>query len=385
MTTRGTRSADRTVDLGWGTAPLRVALPDGAWVAEALTERVERDWWVAVEAALAAPVGSSALADRARGGRVAVVVPDRTRKGVAEEILPVLAPHLEGAARVEVWIGSGKHPPERRPAYAHHVHDAHADDLVPVGRTAHGTEVAYPPGILAADLRVVVGEVRPHYFAGWSGGAKGLFPGVAGAAGIWHNHELKAVEGARLGVVDGNPCRADFEAAAAMAGPAFLVNVVRGPGGRPIGAFAGDLVDAHRAAADCAREVFGVDVASRADVVLVSDRHPVTSNLYQACKLLPPAGAVLKNGGTIVLAADLAEGVGPVDIINEKIFRLGVIHALPRDHRILLASTRPPEAIAPTFATWVPTVEAALDALDPGADLIVMPRAGDVVPRLAAV
>jgi hypothetical protein len=103
-------------------------------------------------------------------------------------------------------------------------------------------------------------------------------------------------------------------------------------------------------------------------------------NLYQACKLLPPAGRVLRDGGTIIMAAACHEGIGPVDVINEGIYRLGIVHALPPRHRVVLVSERPAEAVAPTFAEYAPDVESALASLPDPEDLIVIPRAGDLVP-----
>jgi hypothetical protein len=46
----------------------------------------------------------------------------------------------------------------------------------------------------------------------------------------------------------------------------------------------------------------------------------------------------------------------------------------------VLVSEQPPAAVAPTFAAWAPSVEAAIAALPDPDDLVVMPRAGDLVP-----
>lgn len=369
------------VALGWGRAPRVVRVPASARVVGPPPSPPPVSWDAVVARALDAPVGSLSLAERAAAARsVVVIVPDDTRKDVARHLLPRVLPHL-GGARVEVIVATGKHPPFAPPPYADHVHDARSPALVRVGTTARGTEVAYPPAVLAAELRVLLGELRPHYFAGWAGGAKLLFPGVAGEAGIWHNHRLKAAPGARLGVVEGNPCRADMEEAAALAGPAFALNVIRGAHGEPVDAVAGDPVASHRAGVERARAVFEVAVAAPADVVLASDADPVAMNLYQACKLLPPAGAVLRDGGTVVLAVECGAGIGPVEVINEAIYRLGSVHALPPRHRVILVSAHDRAAVAPTFAEWAPDVETAL-AMAGGGELIVMPRGGDLVPRV---
>lgn len=379
------------IELGWGAQPLVVDLSDipggdAAVVLGPPASPPPRSYAEVVAEALAAPVGSAPLAERLVGcARICVLVPDRTRKDVAGGVLPHLLPTLRAAGvAVDVGVATGKHPPDLETAAAvgGWSHDARSPALVEVGRTPHGTPVAFPRAVLDADLRVLIGELRPHYFAGYAGGAKLLFPGVAGEAGIWHNHRLKAAPGARLGSVDGNPCRADFEAAAALAGPSFSLNVVRGEHGAPVFAVAGDPVAAHRAGVARAAAVFERSRPAGApfDTVLVSDAHPVSLNLYQACKLLAPAGAVLADGGTVVVAAACTDGIGPVETINEAIYRLGLMHSLPPRHRVVLVSLRPEASVRPTFAAWAPDVPTALRAAGPGR-LCVLPRAGDLVIR----
>ncbi len=380
------------ISLGWGASPRFVDVDPDTVVVSAPPSPPPRTWADVTAAALSAPVGSAPLAERLRGlGRVCVLVPDRTRKDVAGGLLPHVLPHLR-AAGVEVSIGvaAGKHPPDLETAafcrasgvQSTWSHDAHSPELVEVGTTPAGTPVSYPRAVLEADLRILLGEIRPHYFGGYAGGAKLIFPGVAGAAGIWQNHLLKAAPGARLGVVDGNPCRADFESAASMAGPSFLVNVVRGDHGEPVFAVAGDPIAAHRAGVAQAAAIFERPRPPGApfDTVLVSDAHPVTLNLYQACKLLAPAGALLADGGTVIMAAACTDGIGPVETINEAIYRLGLVHSLPPRHRVILVSERPEASVRPTFATWAPDLPTALQMAGPGR-LAVLPQAGDLVIR----
>ena len=370
------------VRIGWGAAPREISVPDGSVVLEPPGGLEARSWPDVLAQALATPVGAPLLEARLAAVRsVCVLVPDHTRKDVAEALLPLVLPLLAGR-RISVGVATGKHPPGAPPVGAW-VHDARSDALIPVGQTPAGTTVAYPKAVLEADLRLLLGEIRPHYFAGYAGGAKLLFPGVAGEAGIWQNHRLKATPGARLGVVDGNPCRQDMEDAAALAGPSYLINVVRGASGQPVFAVAGDPVAAHRAGVAHARAVFEVQIppGPRFDTVLVSDTHPVSASLYQACKLLAPAGALLADGGTVILAVACTEGLGPVEVINEAIYRLGLVHSLPARHRVVLVSERSRSSVAETFATYAPDVETALAMAGPGR-LAVLPQAGDLVPRI---
>ena len=172
-----------------------------------------------------------------------VLVPDETRKDVWSFIWPHLKPLLKHVA-YSVGVAAGKHG-YRLPREGRWRHDASDKDLIPMGTTSRAP-VLYPSQVIDADLRILLGEIRPHYFAGFSGGAKTLFPGVAGLSGIWKNHELKANQGSRLGQVDSNPCREDMEEAAALAGPSFMINLIRATDGSIVDVVAGDIVLAHR-------------------------------------------------------------------------------------------------------------------------------------------
>src|SRR5262249_44407012 len=147
-----------------------------------------------------------------------------------------------------------------------------------------------------ADLVVCTGRIKPHYFAGYGAGAKALFPGLGAREDIRQNHALKAHPSSRLGRVAGNACREDLEEATRLAhAKAFLLNVVMS-GDRAVGAVAGDLVAAHRRGCDLARPHCEVR-AQPAEIVIVSDSLPLTTNLYQAAKLLAPAGWLTRPGG----------------------------------------------------------------------------------------
>ncbi|MEE2786604.1 MAG: lactate racemase domain-containing protein [Myxococcota bacterium] len=370
------------IEIGWGSAPRQIRVPLGSRCLHPPHVVAGGEAAQYVSRAIETPIGSRSLSALIRSAkRVCVLVPDETRKDVFSVIWPILQPMLSDVDYA-IGIATGKHgyiPPAR----GRWRHDAKAADLIFCGTTSHGTVVRYPPQVIHADLRILLGEIRPHYFAGYSGGAKTLFPGVAGTEGIWKNHELKASPGARLGQVDGNPCRQDMEEAAALVGPSYIINLIRGNDGSVVDAVSGAVVEAHREGVHRARPVFESIVHRRAGTVIVSDRNPVTMNLYQACKLLPPAGAILKDGGRIILAAECGAELGPVSVINEAIYRLGSIHSLPQRHEVILVSSRTQSEVEPTFARYAESVEDCL-ADCTGDDVIVLPYGGDMIPRMAS-
>ena len=369
---------EKSTLIGWGERPIEVVLPTTSQRIELCPAPVDFDLSSALERGIEAPVGTSKLREQIDGcDDICVIISDETRKDVSSSILPLLTP-LFTTQRVRILIAAGKHP-YRVPPDGVLRHRADGHDLIPLGTTRRGTPVSLNRAAVEADLVIAIGEIRPHYFAGYAGGAKSVFPGIAGEEGIWKNHLLKAAPGARLGQVSGNPCRADMEEAAAMVGPLVIINVVRAHDGSLVDLVIGDPVAAHRDGVRRAKRFFEIPVDGAFDCVLVSDRYPVTTNLYQACKLLPPAGALLNEGGTIILAAQCGEGLGPVEIINESIYRLGVIHSLPRAHRVILVSEQGPNLVRQTFAEYAPDVASAL-SMAAANSIAVLPFAGDLVP-----
>lgn len=346
-------------------------------------------------AALAAPIGSPRLASLATASsRVVVLLSDATRDEPRMDLLAAIREELAHVpdSRITLVVAGGTHAP--RPAatvideasLARHpivVHDgADLGSTVDLGETAEGTRVRVARVVAEADVVVSTGRIRPHYFAGFSGGAKSIFPGCAYAIDARQNHLFKGDPSARLGRLDDNRCRLDLEhAARRVRGATFLLNAVADLDGAYVSAFAGDLVAAHRAACEAARPLF-VAAGPRARLVVTSDLPPVTDSLYQASKLLPPAGALLERFGTAVVLAACPEGIGPLETVNKGIYELGVRHHLPEGHRIRLVSDMAAAVVAESYATHAESLEAALEEAGFGASLTgvtIAWRAGELI------
>ncbi len=227
-----------------------------------------------------------------------------------------------------------------------------------------------------ADLLIATGVIRPHYFAGFGAGAKAIFPGLAEARAARINHRWKEAPGARPGAIAGNPCREDLdEAAALVGGRQFLLDGIADGHGLVRGAVAGRLPEAFTAGVALARE-WVTARAARARWIVVSDRGPVTASLYQASKCVAAVAPLVADGGTIVLVARCSDGIGPLDIVNQGIYEIGLAPRLPRRHRIVLVSTLPREAVEPTYAAWAPDLASALADAD---DILVVPEASKLV------
>jgi nickel-dependent lactate racemase len=254
-----------------------------------------------------------------------------------------------------------------------------------VARSSAPTKVYLNPAVAEADLVVTIGQVKPHYFAGYSGGAKSILPAVTSLSTITSNHFMRSHPAATLGVVRDNPIRLDMEAAALLAGEVFVFNCVLDGRGRPYGFFAGDLVQSHRKASRAALEVGGVK-AEPSDVVVVSAGPPVDLSLYQFTKAVAPAIRVVKPQGVIVAIGDCPEGIGNRFIVNEIIYKLGFKHRIPRGVDLFLISKMPDKVVNTTFCRPMHSLEQGLEyaAKKFGRDFSVnlMPQAGPMMPYL---
>jgi nickel-dependent lactate racemase len=318
------------VRLAYGRTGLDLEVPADAVVVRSRPVPGLPDEAAAIRAALRAPIGAPALASLVRRGqRVVVVHSDITRATPNRRLLPVLLDELEAAGArpedISLLNGLGTHRrqtdaelrdllgPAVVDRYDCRQHDAWDDaNLVPVGQTPRGHPVRLNRAFLEADVRVVTGLIEPHFFAGFSGGPKGILPALAGHESVIANHgrDLIADPAATWGMTAGNPIWEEMRAAALMAGPLFLLNVTVNAAREITGVFAGGLLAAHAAGCDFLRGSTLVPVSGPFDVVLATNGgYPLDQNLYQAVKGMSAAGRVVRPGGAIVVAAACEDGL----------------------------------------------------------------------------
>jgi nickel-dependent lactate racemase len=352
------------VELPYGRAPIRlVADARHIDVLQAPDLPTPRDIATLVGEALESPIGSPRLGELVRtGGRVVIIVSDATRREPRAAFLAALRRELP-AVKLTIAVATGTHgpcsvetlevPPELLRNATIVMHDGHSDeDLVALGTTARGTPVRVHRCVVEADLVVATGCIRPHYFAGFGAGIKAIFPGLGQASAIRVNHRLKTEPAARAGIVDGNPCRDDLDEAVRLVRTRqFLLNGVCGPDGCVHAVVAGDLREAFGRGVELARPWFTVR-ARPAPMVIASDALPVSASLYQAAKIAAAVAPLVEPGGEIVLVAECCDGVGPVDVVNEAIFRIGVLPRLPPNARLSLVSSLEPSIVARTLVSY---------------------------------
>jgi nickel-dependent lactate racemase len=189
----------------------------------------------------------------------------------------------------------------------HSQHDPQA--CVSLGRTRRGTPVEILESVASSDLIVATGNIEYHYYAGYSGGAKAVLPGVSSDASVIKNHELMRDPAAVSGRLD-SPVRLDMEDAAKVAGLDFILNTVLNSRKEIVLSVAGDFLQAHRAGAAAVDQMYRCVVEPADIVVTCAGGRPKDLNLFQAQKALDNAKNAALPGGTIILLAECSEGLG---------------------------------------------------------------------------
>lgn len=318
------------IHLAYGRHGLDVQLPANTDVVTARFVPGLPDEAQAIRDALAQPIQAPPLAQQVKAGdRVTIVHTDITRATPNERILPVLLAELEraGVRRGDITLVNalGTHRPQTDAELRQMLGDAIVDNyhcvqhnafdddvLVPLGETSLGHPVRVNRLLVETDVRILTGFIEPHFFAGFSGGPKGVLPSLAGVESVLSNHGSQMVGHPRAawGVTQGNPIWEEMREVALMVGDSFLLNVSMNSQSQITAVFAGDLLAAHAAGCAFVKENAMAPVVAPYDIVITTNSgYPLDQNLYQAVKGMSAANQIVKPGGSIIMAAACADGI----------------------------------------------------------------------------
>ncbi len=298
-----------------------------------------------VQAALEAPVGTPRLRELARGKkRIVIVTSDHTRAVPSKITLPLLLREIRSGAPeadIAILIATGLHrattEAEQRAMFGDEIVDHETilindafrkEDFDFVRQLPSGAELWVNRAALACDLLVTEGFIEPHFFAGFSGGRKSILPGICNEATVNENHSYRAIASpyAMAGVLENNPIHADMVCAARAVNVQFILNVALDPEKRIIGAFAGDLEQAHEAGVAFVRSLAQVPSVMGDIVVTSNGGYPLDQNLYQSPKAVATAEVCCREGGVIVMCCSCADGMGGVNF--EKLITQGTVEEI---------------------------------------------------------
>lgn len=411
------------IELGFGAGVQKLAVPDENLIGILLPNPVEHALTGEEEVlrALSDPIGTPRLGEIVHPGeKIAIVTSDITRPMPSYKVLPALLDELYAAGvrreDITVVFGLGSHrkqtPDEQKKLVGERAFaevkciDGDDSDCVHIGTTRRGTPVDIVRPVAEADRRICLGNIEFHYFAGYSGGAKAIMPGVSTRAAIQSNHSRMVEQAAAAGKLDGNPVREDIEEAAKMVGVDFILNVVLDEHKQIVHAVAGDVVQAHREGCRYLDQLYAKRIYERVDIVVVSQGGaPKDLNLYQTQKALDNAKHAVKDGGVIILVGSCKEGMGehvfeewmtkspsPESMIEriERDFQLGghkaAAIAMVLEHaEIYLVSELEPDFVSSIFLKPFSNVQDAFDAAltrcGEEATVLVMPYGGSTLPK----
>lgn len=282
-----------------------------------------------IRAAFANPIGSARLAELARGkGSAVVVVDDIARPTPAYRVIPTVLEELHAGGvpddRIKFLLATACHRVMTRADMAKKLGEAVVrryevlnhnpyEFLVTLGETSNGSPVVVSRHFAEAEVRVGIGQIAPHGGPGFSGGAKVVFPGVAGIDFITANHKPGRLKTGLL-KVDANQIRDDMEEAARLAGLHFIANVVLNPRREIAGLFVGDMIAAHRAGVARGFEVMETPLPPAAVDIGVFNQYPKDTefmHLGHALHVLNSAARPLvREGGTVIIVSASSDGFG---------------------------------------------------------------------------
>jgi len=280
---------------------------------------------------LARPRGTPSLAELARGRRDAcILICDITRPVPNELILRPMLETLERSGipreNILILVATGLHRPnegaELVEMLGQHIvdhyrvenHDGQRlDEHTYLGDSPRGVPVWIDSRYVRADLKIATGLIEPHLMAGFSGGRKLICPGIAAleTVKVWHGPDFLENPRADCGILVGNPVHEENTWIGRHAGCDFIVNVVIDSERRPLKFVAGDMVEAFEEGVEFVRDVVRDTVDQPVDIVVTSCAgYPLDTTFYQSVKGMTGALPIVKQGGTIIIAASMSEGIG---------------------------------------------------------------------------
>jgi nickel-dependent lactate racemase len=301
---------------------------------------------------------------------------------------------------------------------AYRVEDHHGTILEEhsyLGTTERGVPAWIDSRYVQTELKIATGLIEPHLMAGYSGGRKLICPGIAAleTVKVWHGPRFLEHPKADCGYLEGNPVHEENTRIARLAGCDFIVNVTMDKDRRVTSVVAGEMEAAFLEGVRFIENVVKARIDEPVDVVVTSSAgYPLDTTFYQAVKGLTGCLPILKQGGTIIMAASLSEGIGSpefaslfrenpsLDVFMERIlgkdyfvldqWQLEELAKVRRKARVKVVSDGlPADVLEGLFVEPAATVEGALAGslaeYGPEARVAVIPKGPYVLPVVSTL
>ncbi len=265
---------------------------------------------------------------------IAIVVSDKTRLCGYPEYLPWITEVLlqQGAKKENIYfyIAYGTHPRQseeeslnsygetyRQFHFIHH--DCNDVSLFEnKGLTRRGTPILFRKDILRSTLLITFGSISHHYFAGYGGGRKMLFPGLASRLAVYHNHSLfldrqarTLAAGCQPGNLTGNPLAEDLKEIDTYAPPKIAIHGIMNASGKVCRLMIGTSYEDFLEACKVHDSYYRYPSSEQYDLVIASSGgYPKDINFIQAHKSVHHAAAFVKDGGTLIVLSECIDKIG---------------------------------------------------------------------------
>ncbi len=323
----------KTILLPYGKEKIPVTIPQKNLLKICLLKEIPgvKDNLKAIKEAIKNPIGSPIIPEIAQGKRTAVVIcTDITRPTPDQLLIPPILDELNKGGisdkNIKVIIALGQHRKMNEEEMKEKVgaevfkrvrisqHDPD-NNLFHLGKSTRGNELWVNKDVVECEVKVSTGNIVPHRYAGYGGGAKSILPGISSRETIGHNHLYVETGEAALGKTKGNPVREEMEEAAKMIGLDMIVNTIMNVKNEIVKVVAGDPAMAHQAGVKICNDIYGVKIPEKADIILASS-YPMDISFHQASKTLEAIGHILKEESTIIMLSPCYEGIGGKDFVD---------------------------------------------------------------------
>jgi nickel-dependent lactate racemase len=333
----------KTVKFDYGKNGIEIRI-DPTWnvkIIEPITQEAFLNPIKSLRTAIQNPIGGYSLEDivkeKEKLESICILVSDATRPVPSHLIIEALISELEHlgveSSLITILIATGLHRSSNTEEIQRIVgkkyynkvtvinHNAKDDNtLQHIGNFDDGNPISINATFLTCDLRIVTGYVEPHFFFGFSGGAKAIVPGIAGKETIMYNHSAKNIASpySRFGIYEKNPMAEISADIAKKIDIDFAVNVCINEKHQITKVLAGNLEKIHGELVQYQLEhVFRPFKDPFEIVVCGNGGYPLDINLYQAVKSMAIGEMAVKPGGTIISVNECSDGIG----VNQDDFR----------------------------------------------------------------
>ncbi len=284
---------------------------------------------------------SISFQNRIHNRRLCILLPDATRDLPIADCLTALAPLLHKAASIRFILCTGTHPARTQgnlvlcdqlrricqTAGLHTcdimVHDCQHADFIYIGTTQRGTAIRCNAAIQDREIFLVLSDVKPHYFAGYSNPVKNFVPGICDEETARGNHSLSLDTASGFCAHPFHPDPAHQNQPLAADQIEAMEQILQG---RPVDALT--IISSHGAIQwaalgpirqVCAKAFAQADqlnlhIIHPVQRLIVSPGgHPNDMDLYIAQRALELTEQAVMDGGQILFCSACSHGIGPAN------------------------------------------------------------------------